>query len=829
MTAAMLGPMLPLDAKTRKGDRFYAEGKIHEVKLEWDAALDSYQKALQEDPAEMVYQMACDRARFQASQTHVDLGRKIRAEGHLNEALLELQKAYVINPGSIIAGQEMLTTNEMILRERQRVQKTGKESPPEIRALTPYQEAQRKDSERISRLLSVPELKPLDPNSFDLHISGQKTKKVFESIGKISGINVLFDPEYAEPASPITVELQKTTLEEALDYVAVITKSYWKALSPNTIFVINDNQNKRRDYEEMVTKVFYLQNVTLPAELQEIQQILRTGCDIQRVFQYSAEFALVVRGEADRVELCQKLLRDIDKPKNEVLVDILVMDATSTFSKNFTAAIASTGLNIPLNFSPRSSLQTPTSTSTSSSSSSSSSSTTTTVPLSNLTHLSSADFSTTVPGALLSAALSDSRSKVLQAPQIRAVDNVKSTMNIGERVPIATGSYQTGVATTSVTGLVNTQFNYQDVGVNLELTTRVVENNEVYIHIKMEVSEIDNANNTVDGVTEPIIGQRKIDEELRVKEGDVALIGGVIKTQDDYSITGIPGLMNIPLLGKLFSGKSLDHTRDDLMIVMIPHIIRRPEYTEDNMRTIAVGTANAISLHHAPPKPADIRVDGEIPGTVSYAPPVPAATAPATQLTVPAANPGTVMAPPATAPPATAPPLMAPPATAPPATAPPATAPAATGASASGDGDKPAATARVLFNPSQMETRVSSPVSVAVVIEGGNDVASAPMVIRYDPKMVRLNDATAGEFLAADGQTAVVTKNIQNDQGTATVVINRPPGLPGVSGPSGVLAYLNFQAISRGSTTLTISNISVRNSQGQPIAGGNPEMTLRIQ
>jgi hypothetical protein len=172
---------------------------------------------------------------------------------------------------------------------------------------------------------------------------------------------------------------------------------------------------------------------------------------------------------------------------------------------------------------------------------------------------------------------------------------------------------------------------------------------------------------------------------------------------------------------------------------------------------------------------------------------------------------------------------MAPPATAPPATAPPATAPAATGASASGDGDKPAATARVLFNPSQMETRVSSPVSVAVVIEGGNDVASAPMVIRYDPKMVRLNDATAGEFLAADGQTAVVTKNIQNDQGTATVVINRPPGLPGVSGPSGVLAYLNFQAISRGSTTLTISNISVRNSQGQPIAGGNPEMTLRIQ
>jgi len=144
-----------------------------------------------------------------------------------------------------------------------------------------------------------------------------------------------------------------------------------------------------------------------------------------------------------------------------------------------------------------------------------------------------------------------------------------------------------------------------------------------------------------------------------------------------------------------------------------------------------------------------------------------------------------------------------------------------------GEGD--ARGARVKFNPSRMEVRLSSPVAVSVVIESATDVSSAPLTIRFDPKMLHLNDVTAGNFLAADGQTPVLTKNIQNETGMATVTINRPPGVPGVSGPGGVLLNLNFQTVARGSTTVTIPNASVRNSQGQPVGGGNPELTLTIQ
>src|SRR5579863_10773800 len=359
VAAAMIAPLAPIQARTRKGDKYYADGRAHEAKKEWDAALESYEKALSEDPAEMVYQMGQQKAAFQAGEMHLDRGLKLRAQGQLGEALLEFQKAYALNPGAAIASQELRLTQEMIDRERRRVEQTGKESSPQERALTPVEEMKKQEMEKIDRILPVPELHPVHPVLDPLKMNAQKTKVIFETIGKLAGVNVLWDPEYQPPTrDSITVDFtQPSTLEEALDYVSVLTKSFWKALSPNTIFITNDNANKRRDYEEQVTKVFYLQNVMLPAELQEIVNVVRTAADINRVFPYNAQFALVVRGEADRVELAEKLIHALDKPKSEVVVDIYVMEASTVFSRQLTAALASTGLNVPGTFTPRTSIQ----------------------------------------------------------------------------------------------------------------------------------------------------------------------------------------------------------------------------------------------------------------------------------------------------------------------------------------------------------------------------------------------------------------------------------------------------------------------------------------
>ncbi len=622
LSLALLAPVAPLEAKTKKGDRYFAEARTEEAKKNWDAALADYEKAFAEDPDEIMYQMGVDKARFHAGQAHVERGLTVRGQGQLGEALIEFQKAYAIYPGSAIAQQELQETQQMILRERKRVQETGKEAPPDIRSLTPGQAAEKAETDKINRMLPIPQLRQLKPGLIDLKMTGN-TKVLFNTLGAYADppVNVLWDPDYQNPQHDnFSVDIKSLTLDQAFDYLQTLTKSFWKPLSSNTVFITNDNPTKRRDYEEQVLKTIYLHNVGSPTEFQEVVNAVRTVPELTKVFPDTAQYAIVLKGEADRVALAEKIAHDLDKPRPEVLLDFLVMEASSVFSRQITAAVASTGLNVPINFTPRSSIQVQTSSNSTTTSTTSSTSTTsaitttpttttgtgssttgTAIPLSSLGHLSSADFSTTLPGALLQAAMSDAKTRVLQAPEMRAIDNVKATLNIGEREPTATGSFQPGIGGVGINPLVNTQFQYIDIGVNIEVLARVHSESEVTVHMLLNITSV-TGNVNLGGITQPIIGQRKIEHDLRIREGEVALLGGLVTRQDDRTITGIPGLSSIPLLGNLFKGSSVDHNRDDIVIAVIPHIIRKPEFSPEELRPIAVGT-QSIKINYAPETP----------------------------------------------------------------------------------------------------------------------------------------------------------------------------------------------------------------------------------
>lgn len=829
-TAVLIGQMAPVEAKTRKGDRFYAEGKTHEVKREWDSALEAYEKALSEDPAEVVYQIAAQKARFEAAQAHLDHGLKVRGEGQLGEALLDFQKAYALNPSSSAAEQEVRRTQEMIQRERERIQRTGKEAPPEVRALTPVEEEKKQTQEKLNRLLPLPELRPLNNEPINLKIANQSPRVLFETVSKIAGINVLWDPDMNPPPSGggarnVSVELNNETLDEALDEIATLTKFFWKPLSTNTIFVTNDNVNKRRDYEDQVLKVFYLSNVNTVQELQEIINAVRTLTEIQRIMPFGSQMAIVVRGEADRVALASKIISDLDKPKAEVVVDILVLQASTTFSRQITTALASTGLNVPAVFAPRPGLQVvtnPTTTTNATSTNQSTTSTTTpsgtttsgppAIPIANLSHLSSADFSIILPSALLQAALNDANTKVLQSPQLRSIDNVKATLNIGDREPTATGSFQPGIGGVGINPLVNTQFTYIDVGVNVALTPRVHDNGDVSMHVELDISNV-SGTVSLGGLNQPIISQKKVVHDIRMKEGEVNLLGGLIQRQDDKTVTGIPGLSSIPLIRRLFTGEQVDHNKSELMIALVPHVVRRPEITPENIREISVGNTTTIKLNYAPraqeagaPRPAPAAAPAPA-SPPPAAPRVPSPGAPAAPPSPPPAVPPAPPSPPPTALPAPGAPPGVPfnPLAPPPAAAP--------------------GTASVAFRPAQVAAELSSTFSVAVTLQGGVDVTSAPMQIQFDPKVVRLNDVTAGDFLAQGGVQPVLAKNIENDSGTATIQLSREGGVSG----TGTLAILNFQAVARGGTIVAIPDLRVLNSQGQVVGGGNVQLAVEIR
>jgi general secretion pathway protein D len=307
--------------------------------------------------------------------------------------------------------------------------------------------------------------------------------------------------------------------------------------------------------------------------------------DIKRVLVYTSENAIFLRGSADQVRAARQLVDNMDKPKPEVVIDVLVMETSRSRSRQISTALSGgTALGIPITFTPRSG------------------SSTTKTPLSTLKHLSSADFSVALPGLNLALDASDNQTRILQSPQVRASDGQKASLKIGQRVPFATGSFNAGTGATGTSPLVNTQFSYADVGVNVEVTPHVHGRDELTLHIDIDISNVaDHVD--IGGVSEPVIGQRKISHEVRLREGQATVLAGLAENQDTRQLNGLPGLLNVPLLRRLFGGDKRDREHTDLLIILIPHIVRWPEYTASNLRPALIGTDVVVRTkpeHHCP-------------------------------------------------------------------------------------------------------------------------------------------------------------------------------------------------------------------------------------
>jgi len=430
--------------------------------------------------------------------------------------------------------------------------------------------------------------------------------------------------------------------------------------------------------------------------------------------------------------------------------------------------------------------------------------------------------------------LSDSRTKVLNQPQVRASDGQKVTLKIGSRIPYATGSFGStlGGVGGGVSPLVSTQFNYADVGVNIDMTPQVHSSDEVTLHIEVTVSSVQQYIN-IGGISQPIIQQSANVADIRLREGEVNILGGLSQSQDTNLVNGIPGLVNIPVLGHtLFGSDHTDKIRAELMIALVPHIVRTPGYTAENLRGIYAGTDQVVKINYAPKDEGPIGSILEPAGAAATVAVVPApATAPATS--APGIMPGNVrvsspaggaMVPTnATAP--TLMPLTPPAAPALTPTASPAPQPAATLAAAAGSG----VAARVSFNPATVKAADGAIVRVNVQVENGASMSSvAPLRIKYDPALLRLEDIAPGDIFSRGGGGATSTKDIQNDAGEASITIERLPGAPTVNGP-GTLAVLTFTAIGSGQAPVTIEEVALKDSQSQPVAANTAALGVQIQ
>src|SRR5467141_2494815 len=734
-----------LAAGCPKGQPDYNQGKKAETIQDYDAAFAYYQKAAKADPYNANYKIKLNRVRFEASELHVKRGVELRKQGDLQGAAGEFQRAQGIDPASPVADQELRKTVEMIA-EKNRAADAAAEPPA--------------DPNEAVLAASPPEIKPLSRAPINLKMPNQEAKIIFDTIGKLAGLTVIYDPDF--PARRISVELNNVTLEQALEIVSLESKAFWKPVTENIILVIPDQPQKRRDYEEQVVKTIYLSNTFQPQDITEIMTGLRQLLDLKRIQQLNSQNAIIVRDTPDKLLLAEKIIRDIDKAKPEVVVQVEVLEARTDRLRDLgilpgqTATIAINPNN---------------------STTSSSTTTTAATTLNQLRHLKATDYVVTLPSLTANAVLSDTSTKIIQNPEVRSVDGQTAKLRIGDRIPIATGSFSSGLgiaagAAGGINPLVNTQFTYLDVGVNIDLTPRVQPNRDVSLKLKVEVSAHTN-DVSIGGITQPVISQRVIEHDIRLKEGEVSILGGLVQRSDSKTLEGWPGLARLPLLRYLFSHDKTNHQEDEVLIVLTPRIVRIPEWTKANLRPLYSGSETNVQVK----RESETRAPAQPPASNQNM----GAGTPAPGSTTPAAG-------------------------------------AAQGAP----------TAKIRFEPQSLSLKAGQTATIGVVVENVNDLFSIPLLLQYNPAVISIEEVQHGGFLSGGTQEIAIVQQVFKDKGQAIISATRQPNTPGVSG-SGTLIGIVVKGLTPGSSNLSIVQVNAKDSQQKLIQLITSEATLQVQ
>jgi len=741
-----------------KGRTDFNHGRKAQNLQDYDAAFDYYQKALKTDPENAEYKIKFDQARFGAGELHTKNGLKLREQGDLENAASEFRKAAFMDPSSVAAEQELRKTIEM-MDDRERTANVASEPPP--------------DNDQAELASTPPQIKPLSRAPINLKMSND-AKVVFDTIGKLSGLTVIYDPDF--PARRISVDLNDVTLEQALDIVCIESKAFSTPISENIILVIPDQAQKRRDYEEQFMRTFYLSNTVQAQDLTEIVTGLRQLLDLKRIQQLNAQNAIVIRATPDQLALAEKFIKDIDKAKSEVIIQVEVLEARTDRMRDL-GILPGQSASIAIN--PNSTTNN-NNNGANNSNNGSNNGAPGTVTLNQLTHLNQNDLSLTLPSATANFLLSDSTTRVIQNPQVRSLEGQPAKLNIGDRVPVATGSFQAGVGVGSTSGagfvnpLVNTQFQYIDVGVNVEVTPRVHPNRDVGLKLQIEVSSVSNFQ-TIGGIQQPVISQRKIAHEIRLKEGESSMLAGLITKTDMKQLNGWPGLAHVPILKHLFSDDNRSSDDDEILMILTPHIVRMPEWTKSNLKASYAGSETNIQIKRA----SQMRAPQQQP---------PSASQP-TNVQVPAAP---------------------------------------TNAQAPSNSDQSGKPARVRFEPRNLFLKTGQTMTVGVVVENVSDLFSIPLLLQYNPAVISVEEVRHGGFLQAGDQEIAIVQKVDNEHGQAIISATRQPNTAGASG-TGTIMGIVIKGLAPGTGTLSIVQVSAKDSQQRPIQLVTNDATVQVE
>ncbi len=803
---AAMGLLLCLAAGTAgcAARNMVRKAEREEAARNYDQAVLIYARLKAEHPEVNRYVIALARNRLKAGQLHLEKAKKYRAAGQQELAIGELLQVVTLDPGNSYAQTELEHAQREWQRERDQVQLTDLEIM----------------KQKALKEQGVPLLDPRSNIPVMLSFRDAEVGKIYDALSKATGINFLYDPKL-DLKQKKTIELTNVPFEKAVGTLMFTNKHFFKVMDENTIVIADDNQQKRREYEDEVIKTFFLSN----ADVKDVQTLLRTTLDMRKLVQNNQLNAITIRDTPNKVAIAAKIIEANDKAKGELIVDVELLEVSRTVSRTL-------GINLtPRQYSIKWTGPAD-------------------VPLNNLGILKQAGLYTLgpIPSVTIDFLKSDSGTKTIAKPSLRVTEGEKANLHIGDSVPIPTTTFNT---TGSVGGSVVpiTSFTYQEVGIVIEIEPRVHHNKEITLKLNVEVSQLGASVNAGQGISQPAINSRQINTVIRLKDGETNLLAGLIADEGTVAKGGFAGLMDVPGLGDIFSTRT-DTTRStDLILTLTPHILRIPDIREEDLEALWIGNesnphlrGDAGSVFATP-----FTSNGEVAAEEEEEEEAEEISVlPASDQQKPAQPPaGQQMTPPAPVPPrgqqAATPieeeivedddwgdedegdqeavpltgPAMTPPAGTP---APPAQQPGGQQQPGEIPNQVPrqqAGPMNLTIAPARLTVAAGGAFSVNLLVNNVVNLQKVSMTLTYDPAAVDFDSALEGIIMKQDGTQTLFSATKVAD-GQVALEVARLGGSQGIS-RGGALAALRFRATAPGKSTVAISQMRAEAFDGSAV------------
>ncbi len=535
------------------------DAELYAAKDEWLQSVLAYRKALIKDPGDIELRSRLKQTELKAADFYYQQGLKMLEQNNIDAAIVQYQRGLIAKSDHSKLAQAM--KDLLIRKEANRIYQEGVLS----REAGRHEDAKKlftqvlkiyPDHEQAALELQTYKLKSEEKheNDFALTSSDSVTlnfkkadiRSTFKFLAKSFGLTVIFDDEVKDVS--VTLFAKDVTFKQALNLLLVTTKTFYKKLGKNTILLAPDTKEKRGQYEDYIIRTFSLRNT----KAKKMSSILKSMLSIKKLIINEKQNTIMVRSTADVLELVDKVIAVNDRKPAELILDVEILEVNRTKTEqlglDFGSSLSIAYKSFSGSFSRALSLGT-----------------------------------VTLPGITFSYLKQDIDAKILANPKIRVIDDKPALIHIGDRVPLRSSTIQ------DVTGQIRTTYKYTDIGIKMTVEADIHLDNSVTVKMNLEVSSLGQNLGTA---SEPAfsLGTRNATTYMLLRDGETAILGGLIRDEDRKLTSKVPGLGDIPVIGRLFSTDDTQSVRTDVLLTITPRIVRGWDQPSKILRNIYSGT-----------------------------------------------------------------------------------------------------------------------------------------------------------------------------------------------------------------------------------------------